>query len=795
MRFVSNFNHLASTLVTLVVISMLVSCSEQRRTTVVNYPLNKAFVYNNKIEIVGTGSKDEKKQLTTELDNYWDDSIRVRSIQKFGFFYKIKQPAVFEPINLQRSISFMNAFLQTRGFYRATFSDSVRVDTVGDQLQTNIVLRITPGSKTIVNNVGYAIEDSSLQTLTQQNNKESRLVKGSVYTKEAISQDLERLTSLYRNNGYYGFNKEILVAEVDTVDTKLLAIVTNPFEQINRIDSIQAKQQSNINWDIIIKNKNVLDSVQTTPFTIRAVHFYPEVSIYESTDTLIGNKFLSNNYYKDAIFHNKTGKFSSKPLVQHNYLHPGILYNEGLYFKTLNTLGQIGTWQQVDARILKTAKDSLDIHLFLVPATKQSASIDLEGSRNSADIVTGNTLGISTNLNYTNRNVWKQAIQSVTNFRTGVELNLIGATNNNIVQTFLINAGHTYAIPHIMQPFKNWKKIKALDNQRTLVSINGSYVDRKDFYQLKSLVTSIGYEWHQQKKNGDNIWLYKPLNLELYGISRLAGLDSLIKNNPFLQASFNEGNIFSQSFSFIRTANSVKHKNRSHFLRISAEEAGAIFELFPGIKNNLYRYIKTETEYRQLNRFRKSELAYRAFAGFGYNYGSDPVIGKSLPFFKQFIAGGPYSMRAWGLRQLGLGSSVFSDTVNSTYRDRFGDMQLETNIEYRFTVADFSSVKIGGAVFADIGNIWNVKKNAIEPDAHFTFKNFGRDLAIGLGTGLRFDFSYFLLRFDLAYRVKDPARKQNNGWMSIKNFAITETRSSGLKVNNLALQFGIGLPF
>ena len=795
MRLVSNFNHLASTLVTIVVICLLVSCSEQRRTTVVNYPVNKPFVYNNKIEIAGTGSKDEKKQLTTELDNYWDDSIRIRRIQKFGFFYKMKQPAVFEPINLQRSVSFMNAFMQTRGFYRATFSDTVRIDTVGDQLQTNIVLRITPGSKTLVNKVAYAIEDSSLQALTYQNNKESRLVKGSVYTKEAISQDLERLTSLYRSNGYYGFNKEILVAEVDTVDTKLLKIVTNPFQQINRIDSIQAKQQSNINWDIVIKNKKALDSVQTTPFTIRAVHFYPEVSIYESPDTLIGNKYLINNFNKQIIFHNKTGKFSSKPLLQHNYLYPGTLYNEGLYYKTLNTVGQIGAWQQVDARILRTAKDSLDIHLFLVPAIKQSASIDLEGSRNSADIVTGNTLGISTNLNYTNRNVWKQAIQSVTSFRTGVELNLIGATDNNIVQTFLINAGHTYAIPHIMQPFKNWKKIKALDNQRTLISVNGSYVDRKDYYQLKSLVTSIGYEWHQQKKNGDNIWLYKPLNLELYSISRLAGLDSLIKNNPFLQASFNEGNIFSQSFSFIRTVNSVKHKNRSHYLRISAEEAGAIFELFPSIKNNIYRYIKTETEYRQLNRYPKSELAYRAFAGFGYNYGSDPVIGKSLPFFKQFIAGGPYSMRAWGLRQLGLGSSVFSDTVNSSYRDRFGDMQLETNIEYRFTVADFSSVKIGGAVFADIGNIWNVKKNAIEPDAHFTFKNFGRDLAIGLGTGLRLDFSYFLLRFDLAYRVKDPARQQNNGWMSFSNFAITETRASGLKVNNLALQFGIGLPF
>ncbi len=795
MRLVSNYNKSASNIITILVVVMLSACSEQRRTTVVNYPINKAFVYNNKIEISGTGSKDEKKQLTTELDNYWDDSIRIKRMQKFGFFYKIKQPAVYNPMNVQRSISFMNAYLQTKGFYRASFSNSVRIDTVGDQLQTNIILSIQTGSKTLVNKVEYAIADSSLQQLTNQYLTQSLLVTGNTYTKESISQDLDRLTSLYRNNGYFGFNKENLVAEVDTTDTKLLELVTNPFEQIGRIDSIEAKQKKSTNWDIVIKNKKALDSIQTTPFTIRSVHYYPEVSIYESPDTLMGNKFLQNIVTHQIAFHNKVEKFSSKPLLQHNYLMPGTLYNEGLYYKTLNTLGQIGAWQQVDANIVRAGKDSLDIHLFLVPAIKQSASIDLEGSRNSADIVTGNTLGISTNLNYTNRNVWKQAIQSVTSFRTGVELNLIGATNNNVVQTFLMNAGHTYAIPHIIQPFKNWKKVKTLDNQRTLVSLNGSYVDRKDYYQLKSLVASIGYEWHQQKKNGDNIWLYKPLNLELYSINRLAGLDTLIKNNPFLQASFNEGNIFSQSFSFIRTVNSTKHANRSHFFRVSAEEAGGILALLPSIKNNVYRYIKTETEYRQLNRYKKSELAFRAFAGFGYNYGSDPIIGKSLPFFKQFIAGGPYSMRAWGLRQLGLGSSVFSDTVNSTYRDRFGDMQLETNIEYRFTVADFESVKIGGAVFADIGNIWNVKKNSTEPDAQFTLKNFGKDLAVGIGTGLRLDFSYFLLRFDVAYRVKDSARQQNNGWMSFNNFAITETRTSGLKVNNLALQFGIGLPF
>jgi outer membrane protein assembly factor BamA len=225
------------------------------------------------------------------------------------------------------------------------------------------------------------------------------------------------------------------------------------------------------------------------------------------------------------------------------------------------------------------------------------------------------------------------------------------------------------------------------------------------------------------------------------------------------------------------------------------EEAGGIWGFFDAFKNHIYRYVKLEGEYRQSIKFRsnKTELAYRAYAGVGYNYGTDSVIGKTLPFFKQFSAGGPYSMRAWGLRQLGMGSSIQSDTIKGTYRDRFGDMQLEANIEYRFPVATIASFKVSSALFADIGNVWNVKKDANDPDAQFSFNHIARDLAIGVGTGLRFDFSYFLIRLDMAYRVKDPARQYNNGWM--QGFSLTEFRQNGVQVSNLALQFGIGLPF
>ena len=152
-------------------------------------------------------------------------------------------------------------------------------------------------------------------------------------------------------------------------------------------------------------------------------------------------------------------------------------------------------------------------------------------------------------------------------------------------------------------------------------------------------------------------------------------------------------------------------------------------------------------------------------------------------------------MRAWGLRQLGLGSSrqSESDTAANTYRDRFGDMRLEANIEYRFPITTVAGFKITSALFTDIGNVWDVRKNAINPDAQFSFKNLARDLAIGVGTGLRIDFNYFLLRFDFAYKLKDPGREYNNGWAT--TFQWFENRKNGLQINNVAFQLGIGLPF
>jgi outer membrane protein assembly factor BamA len=469
----------------------------------------------------------------------------------------------------------------------------------------------------------------------------------------------------------------------------------------------------------------------------------------------------------------------------------GSLYNETNYFKSINSLGRIGAWQQVDAKPIIRNNDTLDIHFFLVPNIKQNYSIELEASLNTADIGIGNLWGLSTNLGYNNKNVWKRAIQSVASLRTGIELNLFNSSSPELLQTFLVSLGHTYVFPKLIVPFKGWKALDKIEDKKTLFGVSGTYVDRRGYYLQKSLVTNWGYEW----KKGKNLWIYKPFNLELYKIDTLDGLRELFITNPFLRSSFNSGNVISQTLSLVKNFNNAHNPDKSHYLHIGIEESGALVGLINGVQNNIYRFIKTEAEYRQVVKIKRSVLAYRALLGLGYNYGKDSVQDLTLPVFKQFSAGGPYSMRAWPLRQLGLGSSTLtdSDTSSNSYRDRFGDMRFEANVEYRFPLATIAGVKLATALFADMGNIWSLKPIPLDPSAQFSFSNFTRDLAIGIGTGIRVDFSYFLIRLDWAYRVKDPARQYNNGWMT--EFQWFENRPNGLKVNNYALQLGIGLPF
>jgi hypothetical protein len=165
-----------------------------------------------------------------------------------------------------------------------------------------------------------------------------------------------------------------------------------------------------------------------------------------------------------------------------------------------------------------------------------------------------------------------------------------------------------------------------------------------------------------------------------------------------------------------------------------------------------------------------------------------------------FIAGGPNSMRGWSIRKLGIGSNIFYDTVASgTFNDKYADVQLEANAEYRFNLFQFYGFWMRGAVFTDVGNIWF--RNDLDgtlKNAGFTLNRLGKDIAVASGFGTRLDFNYFVLRFDLGFPIKDPRYSPlNSGNDNIKRFYTP--KSGGWFVdqvwNKPTFQFAIGYPF
>ena len=129
---------------------------------------------------------------------------------------------------------------------------------------------------------------------------------------------------------------------------------------------------------------------------------------------------------------------------------------------------------------------------------------------------------------------------------------------------------------------------------------------------------------------------------------------------------------------------------------------------------------------------------------------------------------------------LGLGSH--HDTTN-TFQYYLGDVKLEMNFESRFHLFWV----LNGAVFVDVGNVWSFWNDELE-GAEFHLKDFYKDLAVGTGFGLRFDFSFLVVRCDVGVKVREPYTINNTN-----SHLIWGNRS--LNRDDFNLNIGIGYPF
>lgn len=772
--------------------------------TVVKNPPAKPFIYQTNVHVKGDLSESGRKELELGLLDQLHDSVKVRSVAKFfgwdkapagfipRFFYDvIKEPTVFDSLNAEKTREFMNAYLNAQGYFRDSIGYTVRIDTAagGKELHTHLDFYAYPRIVTALDSIGYRLNRDTagvstgqkasldtLQSLTLAGRDAALIKKGDAFSQYTIASERDRLANVYRNNGYLKFSEEEMLVLWDTVGIELLRPTIDPIEQA-RLLQLQAERRAHPKAGIEFGLRENPDTTRITRYYVGNVTLYPEYAAdtlarYRFSDTVQGYGIRQNGpLFKKKIF------------PDYIFLNRGDLYRLNNVGKTQSKLN-LNAWRSVSINPKPRAgQDTVDFDILLAPARKYAfnTSGELSYNRSNISIAQGNLIGAAATAGVQNRNFRRGANQSSLNGRFGIEFN---ANIRDIIQTIQYSLGYNVQMPRLTPRFMRRFSRHKENNNATVFSLNAGRTDRRDYFALSTLNASWGYQFNWNNK----LLTFRFPNIEYNYLQRRDSLDTLISKNASYKYIFNTGVVVSLPFTFnvVKTVGNV-----SRITTVNVEMAG-----FPGLLRNafatsLYRFGRLDIERRQLYKLSRDAFAWRFFAGFGigYPFTGEDSANRFLPFFRQYYAGGPNSMRAWSIRKLGPGSAIRS-FGRTEAPDRFGDARLEMNLEYRKFITDYRGIGINTALYTDIGNVWFYRDNPDFPGGSIpdSFGKLWKDIAVGLGTGLRVDFGFFKFRLDYAYKVKNPTPDADKAKSQNKWFYDWE-------LLNGQLQLGIDYPF
>ena len=737
-------------------------------------PKDKYYLYKNNIEVKGGNfTKAAQTLLIQRLYGQLDDSAKVKTSRKLVLLNIINNPIVYDSNYTIASANNMQASLFHMGYYNANVS--YQTDSSHKKITVNYT--VDAGKPTLITKINYQLRKKDLQEYVLKFQADSYLKKDQPITKTLVLTELNRLVDSFRNNGYYKFTAAELKVRGDTSIEALTSINDDPFEQLRLIAEAQQKKDSpQIRLAIVLNPPT--DSSRLNKYFINNIYISPD---FKLGDNLNDTTSIHQVFTKDFIarFHNEL--FKNKLFERTITLKAGEVFKQQEYYNTLFNLSKAGVWQTVNIQLIEVpyTNNQVDIVIEMTPAKKYGFEAALElsysASSNTSNVLAGNLFGLSGNVSLVNRNLAKEAIKMTHNIRAGIEFNNgSSGSNGKFINSNELGYNNITSFPRLLFPQipKLFNRSKEDKNGETFINVGLAKNTRLNLFELQSVKTTFGWTGIN-KKNWK--WTWSPLNAEFSNLlNQSDSFRTIVNENPFLKFSYNTAFVAGMNIGFSKTLSNLPHPNslsKEFSTRFNLEESGLTWGLLPVLNKYKRRYIKVDAEIKHTIKYPKTSLAFRGFLGVGI-----PLLGsdtnRTLPFFKQYFGGGSNSMRAWPVRGIGPGGRPlipFSST-QTIFNDRTGDMQFEGNIEYRYDIARIipNTLTLRGALFADIGNIWNLKNTNIDGTAdssQFNIKNIYRQLGVAAGTGLRLDFSYFIVRLDFGFRFKRPELFYiNDGW-------------------------------
>ncbi|HMO60695.1 MAG TPA: BamA/TamA family outer membrane protein [Ferruginibacter sp.] len=738
------------------------------------YQKNKPFVFKNNVEIKGGEfTADERVALRQRMYTLLDDSVKVPVKSVLFLLTLVKRPPAYDSAYAAKSARNMKAALIHLGYYSA--GTDYRADTikVGKEQRVHIDYTIRTGPVTRIDTVDWRMGIPEMQQLAIANSDKSFLKKPNAITKNDVLSEVSRLTQLYRNNGFYKIALDNIKVLGDTTIESLTNISDDPFENLRKLAEASLKRNKPTIRLAVVDNP-LEDSSRLKQYYIDSIFIYPDypvngsLAVPSSIDTTRSGNVIT--------------WFGKKKLVKRSFLNSNIfiksgeLYSQDAYHKTINRLSQQGVWQNVNSEIReKPDTNLLNMLIQLVPAKKFGFETNIEASysansnTNTVSAATaGNLLGFSGNISLQNRNWKRQGIKMTHAIRAGIELNLNKERRaNQRINSSEVSYTNTIAFPKLIFPFRQWNR-KSLNTRQSFINTNVTATNRIALFKLFSLGINTGNEFSFRPSEN---FIVRTLNIEYSNLyDRTDAFNQTLEANPFLRYSYNTALVIGHSVGYLRSFVNSKHPNRISKLGLNLEESGYLafipLDNFGIFKNDLRKFVKFDAQFIRTITLQKSEIAFRSFLGVGTPIGKKDT---TLPFFKQYFAGGANSMRGWPIRGIGPGSRQPAPFGSRFLSDRTGDVYFEMNAEYRYHIMQLipNTLILKGAFFVDAGNVWNMRNtnpNGGFDSSQFSIRNLYKQLGVNLGTGFRLDFNYVVLRVDFGFRFKRPEIAENAGW-------------------------------
>ena len=700
----------------------------------------------------------------------------------------VERPVIFDSVLMQRAALNMRSYLFNQGYFYAKITDSFNL--TGKKAYT--YYNINAGGNYLVNRVFYDVDDSNIVRIVRNSDKLTSFQKNKNFTFSMADNEISRLTTLIRNNGYYKFTQDDIRFVLDTVDKATFRDVENPFENaINFISSARSNRKPTTDVNVIIRAAEDSTNVQ---YRIASVHVYPDFDTTYQQDGSMPQETIDSILfsYHDEYVHPKV-------LADNIYMHPGDLFSQADYDKTIIKLNELGIFQyiRIQFRESRLVKGVLDCNILLSRNKKHDFSANTEVSSG-----TNYQLGSSVGLSYRDKNFMKGANLLSISLNGGVELSYSDLMGKQFIDHFGLltqyyGVNGSIDFPKFIAPV-DASRFDINNLPHTIINGGTNVINRVQYFTLVNTSASFQYSWHQTPTI---TWDFSPAFINIIRLPHESdSFKKALDNNAFLKDSYKQTFIEGENISFTYSNIEKKSGKNYSFLKLGLEEAGGLLGAINQLGyalNDLYhvkyaQYAKFDFDARHYITLPHSVFAFRFYGGVGLPYGQSTT----LPYIKQYYVGGPYSLRGWRIRSLGPGDYFnAANASNANIIDLTGDIKLEANAEYRFPITPLfaGAVKMNGVLFADAGNVWLASADSAYAGGEFKFNKLGQDIAMDLGTGTRFEIASFLtLRLDVAIPVKKPYVFTNpGGWV----FDKIDLSNPSWRANNVIVNISIGYPF